>query len=149
MGVISDEANEWRLLGQEQDGTLLFSWIQSSKNQEPVTKIGLYSYSSNDLTILHTFDTVINCIQASIDTNRTYLAYVIKETDPENNKVFSYKPYLLKIGPESTLCDLELERSRQILVQFLYQKHSVLSESCSVKFLILIHQECKLVCRWW
>ncbi|XP_044257578.1 protein pigeon isoform X2 [Tribolium madens] len=139
-----DEANEWRLLGQEQDETLLFSWVQSSKTQKRVTKIGLYSFSTNDLTIIHTFECVVNCIQASIDSSKTFLAYVIKKIDPNDTKIFTYNPYLLKIGTKNKICDLDLERSKQILVQFLYQKHSVLSENSPVKFLILIHQECIL-----
>ncbi|XP_064215445.1 protein pigeon isoform X2 [Tribolium castaneum] len=142
--IIDYVANEWRLLGQEQDETLLFSWVQSSKIQKDVTKIGLYSFSTNDLTVIHTFETVVNCIQASIDSSKTYLAYVIKRIDPNDSKIFTYNPYLLKIGTKNEICDLDLERSKQILVQFLYQKYSVLSENSPVKFLILIHQECIL-----
>jgi hypothetical protein len=142
---VGDEANEWRLLGQEQDGTLLFSWIQSSKTQKPVTNIGLYSFPTNDLTIIHSFGSTVNCIQASIDSSKTFLIYVVKEVDPENNTIFTYRPYLLRLDKEKNeICDLDLERSKQVLVQFLYQKHSVLSESSNVKFLILIHQECIL-----
>lgn len=140
----SDEANEWRLLGQEQDETLLFSWTQSNKTQKPLTKIGLYTFSTNDLNVVHTFDTVVNCIQASIDSSKTFLAYVIKKVDPNDTKIFTYNPYLLKLGTKNEICDLDLERSKQIFVQFLYQKHSVLSGNSTVKFLILIHQECKL-----
>jgi hypothetical protein len=89
---VGDEANEWRLLGQEQDGTLLFSWIQSSKTQKPVTNIGLYSFPTNDLTIIHSFGSTVNCIQASIDSSKTFLIYVVKEVDPENNTIFGGSP---------------------------------------------------------
>lgn len=130
-------------MGQEQDGSLLFSWIQQSKNQTLVTKIGLYLYSEN-LTIIHTFNSVVNCIQASIDSTKTYLVYVIKQIDAENVKNFSYQPFLLKINTQE-IFDLGLVRSKQTFAQFLYQKHSVLSESCNIKFLILIHQECKSI----
>ncbi|RZC36003.1 pigeon, partial [Asbolus verrucosus] len=124
------EINEWRLLGQEQDGTLLFAWIQSNKTQKPVTNIGLYSFCTNNLTVIHSFDTVVNCIQASVDSSKTFLTFVTKDIDPENSKIFTYKPYLLKFDQEEhEICDLELERSKQVLVQFLYQKHSVLAES--------------------
>lgn len=134
--------NEWRLLGQEQDGILLFSWNQTNQFQPTVTKIGLYFHSLNKLTTIYSFSKTSNCVQASIDSKHNYLACVTKYLD-DSIKSFTYKAFLiyLKTGE---ICDLKLERSKQIFIQFLYQKHSVLSESSVLKFLILIHQECIL-----
>ncbi|CAH0561891.1 unnamed protein product [Brassicogethes aeneus] len=137
----SENATEWRLLGQEHDDSLLFSWVQSSK-----TQVGIYSVSKNTLNVLYTFEKQVNCIQASINGNRTYLSLVIKEitTDENTEQNFIYKPFIYKINSNEELYDLKLERSKQVMVQFLYHKQSVLSENQPVKFLILIHQECIL-----
>lgn len=134
---VSENATEWRILGQEQDDSLLFSWIQAKK-----TKIGMYCYSDNKLTVLYTFPNEVNCIQASINENKTYLSLVLKERDA-NEDIFIYKPFIYKLGDGEELFDLNLYRNKQIMIQFLYYKQSVLLENHTVKFLIFIHQESK------
>lgn len=141
-----DIAKEWRLLGQEQNGILLFTWIQEGKNTKPRSRIGLYRSTTNTLETIYSFDKPVNIIQASINLSKNLLGYVTKEstkTDSEQDQ-FVYKPFLLKFSVENpVICDLNLSRSKQIMVQFLYNKQSVLSDKQPDKFLIFIHQECK------
>ncbi|KAK9890377.1 hypothetical protein WA026_010470 [Henosepilachna vigintioctopunctata] len=133
----TDGVTDWRLIGQEQNGDLLFSWTQRSKE----TCIGCYNLQRNDLEILHIFPDITNCIQASVDQTKTYVSFVVKKCE---NGLFIYKPFIININNPENVIDLEIERSKQIMVQFLYKKVSVLSESVTTKFLILIHKECIL-----
>lgn len=79
--------------------------------------------------------------------DRNIFGYVTKEpVDTENEQQFVYKPFLVKIdGEPSSVCNLELARTKQIMVQFLYHKQSILSDKQPDKLLVLIHQECKFL----
>ncbi|KAL3289631.1 hypothetical protein HHI36_023041 [Cryptolaemus montrouzieri] len=136
----TDAVTDWRLIGQEQNGNLLFSWTQKTEEKKQ-TRIGCYDLPKNQVYILHTFPDVVNCIQASVDQSNTYLAFVIKNV---RDNSFVYKPYILNIEKPDIVVDLEIERSQQIMIQFLYHKTSVLSEAVSTKFLVMVHQECIL-----
>ncbi|KAF2885779.1 hypothetical protein ILUMI_20414 [Ignelater luminosus] len=142
------ETKEWRLLGQEQDGTLLFSWIQTDSVHGIRSHIGLFSYEKNTLEVIYSFHTPVPVIQASISSNRTVFGFVTKEElnneDQENS--FIYKPFVVQLNhkKEPKLCDLKIERSKQIMLQFLYKKRSILTEKQPDKLLILVHQECVL-----
>lgn len=130
-------------MGQEQDGALLFSWLHSSKETPPHTRIGLYESTKDTLKIIHTFAQPTNVIQASINSNRNIFGYVIKEVVEGEPEQFIYRPFLVNEKNES--CDLELPRSKQIMLQFLYHKQSPLANKQQPqKLLVLIHKECVL-----
>lgn len=138
------EAKEWRLLGQEQDGSLLFAWLESGEEGD-CTNLGLFSYADNSLKMLHTFEEPTNVVQASINFDRTIMGFVTKNPDEDNEGCFVYTPTLLKLtDSENVLCPMHIERSKQIMIQFLHKKHSVLNEKQTDKFLLLIHEECVL-----
>ncbi|KAJ8923935.1 hypothetical protein NQ315_006711 [Exocentrus adspersus] len=143
-GTFSEQVSDWRLLGQERDGTFLFSWVQTKQETEVnCTHIGLYSYEKNELTRIYSFDRKVNCIQASVSSCRTILAFVVKTSAEDNT--YTYNASLYKINDDAkNLYDLQLERSKQVMVQFLYPKQSILSENQPIKFLVFIHQECIL-----
>ncbi|CAH1117279.1 unnamed protein product [Phaedon cochleariae] len=137
---LTDDFIEWRLLGQEQNGSFLFSWIQSNADlaSPPRTRIGEYDYQKGTLVPIYTFDKKVDCIQASVNNARTLLAYVLKESRDEG----VYKVYLYQIDePFERAMEIGRESSRQIMVQFLYPKVSVLSGNVPIKFLVLVHQE--------
>ncbi|XP_045482490.1 protein pigeon [Harmonia axyridis] len=136
-----DVITDWRLIGQEQNDDLLFSWTHKSGENDSHTKIGCYNLRRNHLDIMHTFSNITNCVQASVDESKTYLGFVIKDTQ---NEVFTYKPHIVNIREGKEVVDLEIERSKQIMIQFLYKKTSLLSDNKTVKFLILVHEECIL-----
>lgn len=74
----ADPAIEWRILGQEQDGSILASWV-SKPVHTPKSFIGIYNPSEKSFDILHTFPQRENVIQASINRSRTLLVFVIKD----------------------------------------------------------------------
>ncbi|KAJ8978824.1 hypothetical protein NQ317_018915 [Molorchus minor] len=144
-----DEFNEWRLLGQERDGNFLFSWVQTKENVSS-TNIGIYNYHANDLRLLYSFDRKVNCVQASVNSSKTILAFVTKESKGEGSCEYTYKPFLYEINDEfEKVFDLDIERGKQVMVQFLYPKQSVLSENQPVKLLVFIHQEEKQECLYY
>lgn len=117
----------------------MFSWTQKTEGNNGETKIGCFNLQRNHLDIVHTFSNITNCIQATIDDSKTFLGFIIKNIE---YGTITYKPYILHIDTK-LIVDLEIERPKQIMIQFLYQKTSLLSENKTIKFLIMIHQECK------
>lgn len=89
---------------------------------------------------VYSFRGKTSCIQASINKEKTILGFVTKET----NEIppHTYRAFLYFTGKDyDEVYDLNLERRKQIMVQFLYSKYSVLSEIQNIKFLVFIHQE--------
>lgn len=131
-----DNINDWRLIGQEKDGSFLFSWVQDNR-----TDIGIYNYQKNTLKKIYSFRYKTTCIQASISSDETILVFVIKENS-NNDPEYKYKVFLYKTGDDfEELFDLNLMRPKQIMAQFLYPRQSILSENQPIKLLVLIHQE--------
>lgn len=141
-----ENAYEWRVLGQEQDGVLLFAWLHRSKGGPTHTRIGIYDSTKDALKVIHRFARPTNVIQASVNSNRDLLGYVVKETvEQEGGETqFVYLPFLVDIKDGASMAyDLQLARSKQIMLQFLYHKQSPLSNKQPDKLLILIHKECE------
>ncbi|KAF5284324.1 hypothetical protein FQA39_LY04617 [Lamprigera yunnana] len=139
-----DNAQEWRVLGQEQNGLLLLSWIQSN-DEKSTTHIGVYNYDQNILESLYTFAEPTAVIQASINVNKTILGFVTKHYEiPENPTSYVYKSFVVKLDDPTKpfLQNLNIEKPKQIMIQFLYRKQSILTEKQADKFLLLIHEEC-------
>lgn len=150
-------AIEWRILGQEQDGSMLASWISLAVNETPIERshIGLYNAAEKTFHILHSFEKRENCIQASVNSSRTLLAYVLK--DPctkapvtDEPTLYLYKPFIIEIkrdGEKSAAnCknkQLMGEGSRkQVMVQFLWQKKSIFEKKYEDTLLQFVHDDC-------
>lgn len=140
-------AREWRLLGQEQDGFQLLTWVSDVDSKE-VLNIGIYTHRTKSLITLHTFEKKLNIIQASVNATHTLLVYVVKKLPPEGSEVKEalYCPYLIcllpdkKSGPE----EVEQESTKQIMVQYVYGKSNKYSPGIrNDRFLLFKHLECK------
>ncbi len=70
-----------------------------------------------------------------------------KDEDTSNEEfVHWYKPYIVMINndrekPPHIL--LQMERTKQVMVQFLWRKQATFEKNYQDKFLLLIHEECK------
>ncbi|XP_035446863.2 protein pigeon [Spodoptera frugiperda] len=139
-------AREWRLLGQEQDGSQLLSWV-SDKDGKEVLNIGSYTNKNKTLIVLHTFDEKLNIIQASVNATHTLLVYIVKKLANENdeNKESLYCPYLVCLLPESDRTPEAVEDPsiKQIMVQYVYGKSTKYSPGIrNDRFLLFKHLEC-------
>lgn len=135
-------AIEWRILGQEQDGSLLASWISEDKDieQEPEqSNIGVYNPIEKSFRILHSFEKRENCVQATVNANRTLLAFVLKDLQH-----YLYTSFIVEIksndenNSREPMRLIENDSQRQIGVQFLWQIKSTLDE----KLLLFVHDDC-------
>lgn len=88
---ILETAIEWRIIGQEQDGILLTSWVFSGPNFKPNSNIGVYNPVDKSFDILYKFSERENVIQASVNGSRSLLLFVIKNIKIE---VFHYSLYV-------------------------------------------------------
>ncbi|KAH9633465.1 hypothetical protein HF086_013142 [Spodoptera exigua] len=139
-------AREWRLLGQEQDGSQILSWV-SDKDGKEVLNIGSYTNKNKTLIVLHTFDEKLNIIQASVNATHTLLVYIVKKLANENdeNKDALYCPYLICLLPESDRTPEAVEdpATKQIMVQYVYGKSTKYSPGIrNDRFLLFKHLEC-------
>lgn len=118
-----EPANEFKILGQEKDGTILTTWISKSSDEE-VSIIGCYNPKEKSFDILKRFFSRENIAQASVNLSKNLLLYILKnqiqtdncESDDENEKKFLYSAFLVEITQQSLLPILEFERSKQVMV---------------------------------
>lgn len=145
---ILDSANEFKILGQEKDGTILTCWI--SRTPDEVSMIGCYNPKEKSFEILKEFSCRENIVQASVNLSKTLLVFVLKnqiitdncESVNGDDKKFTYKPLLADIRNRDGIIDdqplLEVERSKQVMTQFLWPK---LSKHHKDRFTVMIHEE--------
>ncbi|XP_026319720.1 protein pigeon [Hyposmocoma kahamanoa] len=139
-------AREWRLLGQEQDGTQLLSWV-STKDTKEVLNIGLYTNKTKTLTTLYNFNENLNIIQASVNASHTLLVYVVKQLPNEDCGTLEalYCPYLLCLLPDKPSEPVAIEEgsTKQIMVQYVYGKSNKYSPGIrNDRFILFKHLEC-------
>lgn len=135
------------MLGQEQDGSQLLTWISDGESKE-VLNIGVYTNRTKTLATLHTFDDKLNIIQASVNATRSLLVYVVKKLPTEDSEVKEplYCPYLICMLPDKKGGPEEIEQgsTKQIMVQYVYGKSNKYSPGIrNDRFLLFKHLECK------
>lgn len=139
-----EPANEFKILGQEQDGTILTSWVSGSDS----SVIGCYNPKEKSFEVLKRFSGRENIIQASVNRSKSLLLYIQKNqilTDNSENEggsdKFVYKPFLAELTDPSGGVHslLDEDRSKQVLAQFLWPKQP--KNLTQDKFLLMIHEE--------
>uniref|UniRef100_A0A2M4D0I3 Putative pigeon protein n=1 Tax=Anopheles darlingi TaxID=43151 RepID=A0A2M4D0I3_ANODA len=150
-----DVAIEWRILGKEQDSSLLASWVsfdakrnRDEQQQEQRTNIGIYTAKSKTFDVLYTFTGRENVIQASVNRTRTLLLYVVKELkkdEADQRKQDVYRAYLVEVRPKVDSVRphllIEVANNRQVMATFLWRKLSTFEKNFQDKFLLLVHHE--------
>ncbi|XP_047985290.1 protein pigeon isoform X2 [Leguminivora glycinivorella] len=138
-------AREWRLLGQEEDGSQVLSWV-STKDDTEVLNIGVYTNKNKSLVILHTFEEKLNIIQASVNASHSLLVYSVKRLPTEDSDIKEplYCPYLICLLPDKDRTPQEIEEgsTKQIMVQYVYGKSNKYSPGIrNDRFLLFKHLE--------
>lgn len=150
-GLLSRHCNykrlavEWRILGQEQDGSMLASWISECDGGER-SSIGIYNPTEKSFRILIEFPTRMNCIQATVNASRTLLSYTVKdvrESESRSAEESVYFPWLAEVKAEhcEPLCLMADGSKRQIMTQFLWQKKAAFERNFEDKMLLFVHDE--------
>lgn len=151
-GLLSRHCNykklaiEWRILGQEQDGSMLASWISESENGEQ-SNIGIYNPIEKSFRILYKFATKVNCIHATVNASRTLLSYTEKEQLLDELKIIKkivYFPWIVEIKTDKCepFCLMTDGSERQIMTQFLWQKKAIFERNYEDKLLLFVHDDC-------
>ncbi|XP_075151481.1 gamma-secretase activating protein pigeon isoform X2 [Haematobia irritans] len=148
----TDKSIEWRVLGQEQDGSMLTSWQFENFPSEKETCIGHFNATTKTLRILHRLDECLEVVQASVNSSLSLLAYVAKksfanedECEKENSKssALHYYTYIVEVHKEKTdnKCTPVLKQPsrRQVLMQFLWRSDNRFDKVWQDKLLVLTH----------
>ncbi|XP_022117577.2 protein pigeon [Pieris rapae] len=137
-------AREWRLVGQEQDGSQVLTWI-STRQSKDVLNISVYTNKTKTLKNLYTFEENINIIQASVNSSHTLVAYVVKVLPVDSKDEALYCPYLVGVLPDKITGPEEVEvgSTKQIMVQYVYGKSNKYSPGIrNDRFILFKHLEC-------
>ncbi|KAJ8673738.1 hypothetical protein QAD02_005000 [Eretmocerus hayati] len=82
LGEQVNQAEQWKLLGQEKDGSLLLTWVESGSSpggEDQYSVIGKYDRAKDILQVLHKFPKALNLVQASVNQSSSVLGYVVKQ----------------------------------------------------------------------
>ncbi|XP_046972990.1 protein pigeon [Vanessa cardui] len=137
-------AREWRLVGQEQDGAQILTWVSTIRNSD-VMNVGVYSNKTKTLSTLYTFEKKLNIIQASVNSTHSLLVYVEKIISPDESKEALYYPYIVSLLPDKVGVPEAVEEAstKQIMLQFVYGKSNKYSPGIrNDRFLLFKHLEC-------
>ncbi|XP_078039604.1 gamma-secretase activating protein pigeon [Augochlora pura] len=156
----AQSAEQWKLLGQEKDGSLLVGWIEEIIENDIsalYTVVGHYDRINDKLQVLHRFSEILNIVQATINQSRTVFGYVTKQkiytdsnveptTDTQENisaDTETYEAYIAELHEDNVkIHNLNAKRTKQVRIQFLYREKD---DGHLDKFLLLIHQECIII----
>ncbi|GLH11423.1 Protein pigeon [Gryllus bimaculatus] len=150
---------EWKILGQEQDGSLVIGWVVESHDACEIQEhycVGLYLHGENKIQVLYRFKTLIHIVQATVNSGRTLLGYVSKEKvylladtlESDESDMSSldyrgsgmYKAYIVETSSTGNTVPIVLTKAstQQTMIQFLYKKKE---HSSIEKFLLFVHHK--------
>lgn len=145
-----DKAIEWRILGQEQDGSMLASWqFEYLELDNSESCIGHFNAVKKTLTILHRLGEKVEVVQATVNSSLSLLSYVVKKPWTENNDNDESKPplphyfaYVTEIRKNECSKPTALFKQpsrRQVMTQFLWRSENRFDKVWQDKLLVMIH----------
>lgn len=131
-----------RLLNQEKDGVILFTWDDATEHSKGsiVTHVGLYDPATQKHQLIWTYSQRVNIVSCSINQTRSLLAFTVFRKDSSSAKKKDvYTAFIAEIQVSNTrVFSLNLERSYFLKVQFLYSSQ-VSDKECHM--IVMLHKE--------
>lgn len=156
---MADKAIEWRVLGQEQDGSMLTSWqFEHLETNVLETCIGHFNAVKKTLRILHRLNEQVEVVQATVNSTLSLLTYVAKKPWSEDNEneegkqaVLHYFPYIVEIRSDRSGVSTFLLKQpcrRQVMTQFLWRSENRFDKLWQDKLLVMTHGQSKYDVAW-
>jgi hypothetical protein len=95
------------MLGQSRNGEILFSWDHENGDGELITVVGVYSPRGKSHKIVYLHDTVADFCNASINAEKTLLAFTVKEPAYETDQTM-YDSFIAEIQPQGRVFTLNI-----------------------------------------
>ncbi|KAI9578743.1 protein pigeon isoform X1 [Glossina fuscipes] len=157
-----DKALEWRILGQEQDGSMLVSWqFEDLQTLSRETCIGHFNVTKKLLCIFYRLGKCADVVQATVNSTLTLLAYIVKEhwkgsysrttTPPTSEETSNCKDKPLELHYNAFIVEIRADNKgkaisllkpptkRQVMSQFLWRSENRFDKIWQDKLLIMVH----------
>lgn len=113
-----------KIIGQERNGTILMAWdapidCASSATKKIVTHVGMYSALSPSHRALYTHNEQIDVCGATIDADKSLLAFTIREAQSD---VVNYDTYVAEISPCNRVFSLNISSTDFRKLQFVQDR---------------------------
>jgi len=145
-----------KVVGQEQDGTIIYTWndpfpAHPDNTDIPsgdVTYVGIFAPGSsrtNKKIFVH--DKVVDIVNATINQEHTFLGFVIVERElmvnayEEQHTQEIHRAYLAEIAPQNRVFYLNLERDYHIALRFLYGQYKRNNSARESHLLVFLHKK--------
>ncbi|XP_060084414.1 protein pigeon-like [Ylistrum balloti] len=138
----TDTTETPRLLNQEKNGVILFTWDDATEHSKGsiVTHVGLYDPAVQKHQLIWTYSQRVNIVSCSINQARSLLAFTTFRKDSSSAKKKDvYTAFIAEIQVAITrVFSLNLERSYFLKVQFLYSSQ-ISDKECHM--IVMLHRE--------
>ena len=125
--VVPSEDADWgdkilqsaHMLGQSRNGEILFAWDRRNNDGDLVTVVGVYSPQSRSHKVVYLHDCEANICNASINAEKTLLAFTIKESAYEDDQSM-YDSFIAEIQPQGRVFTLNIPTPDFRSLQFIH-----------------------------
>lgn len=108
-----------QMLGQSRNGEILFSWDRKNDDGDLVTVVGVYSPQGKSHKMVYLHDCKTNICNASINIEKTLLAFTIKESAYEEDQSM-YDSFIAEIQPQGRVFTLNIPTPDFRSLQFIH-----------------------------
>ena len=107
-----------KMIGQERDGKILFTWDKKNNTGDTITCVGLYSPSSRSYRTLYQHESQTNICAATVNAELTLMAFTMI-VEAENDDKW-YTCLIAEIRPQERVFSLNIEGPQFRMLQFLH-----------------------------
>ncbi|ESO95702.1 hypothetical protein LOTGIDRAFT_160255 [Lottia gigantea] len=138
-----------RIVNQERDGCVLFTWNDFSsltKTETAVTHVGIYDHVSRSHKVIWIYNQKIKIVSCSINQERSLLALTLVTKNSSSQEPHQgqdkYSAFLAELqATGERVFSLNLERPNFLKVQFLYPSGKEVNTTREAHMLVFLHKE--------